>query len=124
MAEVPNAVMKLAQSIEALRSTVEKLVEEWQPDPPPINTSMSAIGRAFIENANPTSEQVAEVFESVEAILRDGTDPEKDAVATGFLEAVVSAIDRNPASGWILNQAGPAAKAYIDDWNRFCGHTI
>jgi len=120
--EVPKAVTALAQGIAALHETIEELVEEWQPDPPPINTSMSAIGRSFVEKANPTSEQAAQVFERIEVLLREGTEYEKDAIATGFLEAVVSAIDRNPTSRWILDQAGPAAKAYIDEWNRFCGH--
>ena len=123
MTGVPKAVTDLAQGVEALHKTIQELVEEWQPDPPPVNTSMSTIGRAFVEDVNPTSEQVTGVFEQVEVILCDGTESEKDAVATGFLEAVLSAVDRNPSFRWMLDQAGPAARAYIEEWNRFCGTT-
>lgn len=114
---------ELAAEITALRRAIEELVEEWQPDPPPINTSMSALGRAFVEDSKVTPNQAARLFERVEIVLRNGTESEKDAIATGFLEAVVSAIDRNPRARWMLSKAGPAAKTYIDEWDRFCGNT-
>lgn len=123
MAKIPQSVLDLASGIGALQRTLDALVEEWKPEPPPINTSMSAIGRALIERANPSSEELSRVFGQVEAVLQDGTESEKDAVATGFLEAVLSEVDRTPERRWILDHAGPRARAYIEEWNRFCGIT-
>ncbi len=46
---------------------------------------------------------------------------EKDAVATGFLEAVAGVLDDSPDLKWILQHAGPKARHYLAEWDRFCG---
>lgn len=121
MTGAPKAVMDIASLHEAFRGIVDALIDEWEPEGVPINTAMSALGRAFVENASPSPEDATRVFGQVDAILQHGTSAEKDAVTTGFLEALVSAIDRKPEQRWLLDAAGPEARAYVDEWNRFCG---
>ena len=121
MVEMPNAVRELVQGSQVLERALRALSEEFAPDPLPINTSMSVVGRAFVEEAEPTAEQCVDLFHRVEQIFEAGTESEKDAVATGFLEAVVTAVERTPEAGWILDHAGPAARRYIEEWNRWSG---
>lgn len=116
---VPNVVREFARGIPELQRVVERSAEEWLPDTVPATVLLAELGRTFVDNATPRL--ATWVFERVENVLRDGTSPQKDAIATGFLEGVVSAVDRDAAAGWVLAKAGPAAKAYIEAWNRFCG---
>ncbi|MFK8000662.1 MAG: hypothetical protein AB8H86_13765 [Polyangiales bacterium] len=107
------------RGIPELQRVVERRAEEWLPETVPATVLLGELGCTFVVDATP--QLAACIFERVENVLRDGTSSEKDAIATGFLEGVVSAVDRDPAAGWVVAAAGPAAKAYIDEWNRFCG---
>lgn len=125
MQGVPKTVADLARGVESLERVVEELVSEWAPDSPPINASMSEIGSALVEDSDATIEQIKRIFEEVEVILSSGTESEKDAVATGFLEAVVSTFERKGGlTRNVFAHAGPAARAYIDEWNRFHGVNV
>lgn len=115
----PKVVRELVRGITRLERIVERSVEEWAPEPIPTTVVLGDVARAFVEDATPALTTL--IFERVEAVLHDGTSSEKDAIGTGFLEGVVSAVDRDPAARWVLGEAGPAATAYIDAWNRFCG---
>ncbi len=57
------------------------------------------------------------LFAAVEDALRYGDDQLKDAVATGFLEALVVQVERNGQDSnavWAL--AGPLAQGYLRAW--------
>ncbi|MGF1469623.1 MAG: hypothetical protein ACFCGT_26165 [Sandaracinaceae bacterium] len=112
--------MELAGEIDALRAALADVAREWEPEEPPLTLSMSKIGRAVAEERVPSGE-VARVFAEVERVLREGSARERDAVATGFLEAVVAVVDESPRAEWLLAHAGPLARAYIDQWNEFWG---
>lgn len=115
----PKVIRELVWGISWLERIVEARLAECSPEPLLTTVVLGELGGAFVADATP---RVATfIFERVENVLRDGTSSERDAIATGFLEGVVSAVDRDPAAGWVLTKAGPAAKAYIDAWNRFCG---
>lgn len=114
-----HVVRELVRGITRLERIVERNVEEWAPEPIPTTVVFGEVARAFVEDATPAL--TALIFERVEAVLRDGTSAEKDAIGTGFVEGVVSVVDRDPTTRWVLGEAGPAATAYIDAWNRFCG---
>lgn len=117
----PTVVQNLVHAIPVLQSILNELIEDWRPEPLPITVCLGDLGRALVEHNDIPPEQVSQVFERVEATLRDGTESEKDAIATGFLEAVVTATDKEPPSRWVLAHAGPEARAYILAWNKFCG---
>lgn len=120
---LPPLADGLARGFPAFASAVALLEEEWAPDEPPITVSMSELGRALAEGAGEhfSADEVAEIFLRVERIMALGTEAEKDAVATGFLEAVAAAIDRASERRWILDYAGAAARDYLEAWDRFCG---
>jgi hypothetical protein len=83
--------------------------------------SLSAIGRHVAEHADAFAEpDLRTVFERVERMLVVGTEIEKDAAATGFLEAVASVVDEVPERRWLLSLAGAASNEYLRSWDAFC----
>jgi len=105
-----------------LQDEVSALIEEWSPDAPPINISMSAFGKATVRDAERLGrEQVRKILDLVEHALSYGTEEEKDAVATGFLEAAASAAGSSRDARWIFALLGPKARAYLAAWDGFCG---
>jgi hypothetical protein len=121
MKQMPNAVLDLVEGIERLCEVNRQLELEWAPDAVPITVCMSALGRSLAAGSRPTADELRRVFERVEILLARGDDSERDAVATGFLEALVSAVERDASLRWVLDQTGPAARGYIAAWNGFCG---
>lgn len=123
--KLPALAAGLVAEFPALGSAVGFLEMEWAPEEPTITTSMGELGRALAEGAGEafSTQEVAEVFQRVEQVLTGGSDLEKDAVATGFLEAIATTIDREPERRWILDHAGPGARRYLRDWDRFCGRS-
>lgn len=120
---LPKLVNALATGFRGFGSAIELLEAEWGSEEAPITVSMSELGRAVVREAGDdfSEDDIAEIFRRVERILRRGADEEKDAVATGFLEAIAAAIDRSPERRWILDYAGPEASEYLAAWDRFCG---
>jgi len=121
--QFPRLATDLAAGLPAFNEVFELLEEEWTPEIPPVTISMSELGRVFVEKAGEafSLQDVANIFLRVERILKHGTESEKDAVTTGFLEAVAAAIDRYPQRRWVLRQAGPGAREYLSAWDQFCG---
>lgn len=122
MSEIPTRVIELVDGVEQLQYVLDEIRAEWEPDPAPLTTAMSDVGRAFAEAAPALStSDAATVLDRVETLLREGTDKEKDAVATGFLEAVATALDSAPQSKWVLHYAGEESRRYLLAWENFCG---
>ncbi len=119
----PRLATDLAAGLPAFSEAFELLEAEWAPKVPPATVSMSELGRVLVEKADEdfSLQDIAEIFMRVERILEFGAEAEKDAVATGFLEAVAAAIDRSPQRRWVLNQAGSGAREYLSAWDQFCG---
>ena len=120
---LPRLVADLAAGFSAFGGAARLLEAEWAPEEPPLTVAMSEFGRSLVEEAGDklSIQDIVEIFQWVERILVDGTETEKDAVATGFLEAVAAAIDRRPEHRWILNHIGLAARKYLMAWDEFCG---
>ena len=56
-----------------------------------------------------------------EDIFSHGTEHDPEVAATGFLEALVSAIDHAPEREWTLALAGPRSRDPILAWDLFYG---
>ena len=123
MTEVlPKTIVALAGGRPSLEDAVESLVAEWSPDPVPITVAMSELGRAMIESAEQLGHaEIRRILANVEQLLETGGEAEKDAAATGFLEAVAAAVDTDPSKRWVLAMAGQRARAYLKAWDEFCG---
>jgi len=97
MALAPHCALELVSGIDALRFVLDEIDAEWRSDPTPLTTSMGDVGQAFAEREGALNDtDVRTVFQRIEDILHKGSDEEKDAVATGFLEAVDAVIDVSP----------------------------
>lgn len=122
MSKIAQSVRDVVANIDGFDETFRELEAEWAPDAPPIVVSMSAVGRYLAEHAERfESSNIQRIFQRVETKLVQGTELEKDAVATGFLEAIASVIDREPARKSVLSHAGDAARSYLQEWNKFWG---
>lgn len=122
MGNIPQQAASLVDGYSSFDSTLAALVDEWKPDPVPLTTAMGDLGRALAEQADRLgSEHVRSILERLEGILADGTEEEKNAAATGFLEAMASVIDERPELRWMLDEVGHESKRYLDAWNDFCG---
>ncbi|RLK58390.1 DUF7674 family protein [Actinokineospora cianjurensis] len=60
-------------------------------------------------------------FRLVEDAVRDGNEEEKNAAATGFLEAILHAWDEGFDLESIWPYVGPESREYCVAWNRFTG---
>lgn len=122
MSVVPRCVVDLISGVDALNPALEEVDAFWRPDSAPLTVAMGAVGRAFAEIATELEPStVALVFERLEVILVHGEEAEKNAAATGFLEAVANVFDRVPDRKEILQFAGKEAIAYLRAWDGFCG---
>lgn len=118
-------VIDLVAGFSAFAETFELLGAEWGPEAPPVTVTMSELGRALVEHAGRSLSpgDIAEIFRRIEHIFECGTEAEKDAAATGFLEAIAGSIDRSPERRWVLDHAGQGAREYLAAWDRFCGRS-
>lgn len=123
MPKLPHRVADFVSGFPAFDETLADLEAEWAPETPPITTSMGEIGRAFVEGAGTrfSPEDAAVLLGRLEQILEEGTEEERDAAATGFLEAAAATLDRLPTNRWVLDHAGPESLRYLAAWDRFCG---
>ncbi|WP_329597310.1 hypothetical protein OIE43_12940 [Streptomyces pseudovenezuelae] len=115
-------------------------IESWRgPDAqdasdelPPLTVRLGTLGRVYAEaGAGPLSEPLAEpgfseaqtrqLFRLLEDVLANGRDEDRNAVATGFFEALLSAWDRGFDLRPVWQALGPASRTYCRAWNGFTG---
>lgn len=114
-APVDGYVWWVAGDVDVLRAALDKDAAWWSPDAVPATLAMAALGRTLVQGcAALPREQVVAVLARVERVMRDGTEAEKDAAATGLLEAMVSAIDRAPEHAWLFEVLGAESKKYVE----------
>lgn len=122
MMSIPQLVLDLVSDVAALRPVLVAIEAESAPDLAPVTMALGDVGSELVKRIAEVGESdAAQVFRRVEAVLSEGTEEEKNAVATGFLEGVVSAIDQLPERSWILGLAGPQSRDYVLAWDRFNG---
>ncbi|ONI91230.1 hypothetical protein ALI22I_09140 [Saccharothrix sp. ALI-22-I] len=87
-----------------------------------VTIRLARLGRSFTERvAELTERQRAELLGLLDRVLA-GDDPVgRDAVATGFLEAVLSAWDGGFDLRPVWPHVGPHAREYCLAWNDFTG---
>ena len=105
-------------SLEEARAVLEA---EWRPDEPPPTILSSGLAKALVAVAEMAPESdLSSVFSCVERILSSGNDLAKDVIATGFLEAVVTAADNKNSGGLrLIKLFGPLASSYCNEWKSF-----
>lgn len=94
----------------------------YELDDMPPTVTLSGIGRTFADRIGELTEaERARVLELVEERLVHGDEYEKDAAATGFLEALTSEWDEGFDLEALWPLVGPESRAYCVAWNEFNG---
>ncbi|NEB06080.1 hypothetical protein [Streptomyces sp. SID13726] len=111
-------------------------VESWRgpeaqgapDDVPPLTVRLGALGRAYTGTSAqaPTpaafsEAQTRQLFRLLEDIQVDGSDQDRDAVATGFFEVLLNAWDKGFDLRSVWPAVGPESRAYCLAWNDFTG---
>jgi hypothetical protein len=100
----------------------ESAPDDGPPDDPPLTVRLGGLGQAFADRLDDvTPEQRSRVLNVVEHVLATGSQDEGDAVATGFLEALISAWDRGFDLARIWDDMGTRSQEYCLAWNAFNG---
>jgi hypothetical protein len=96
--------------------------EYWDPGPVPLSVGLGALGNALVKaERDIPDEALARVAACVEEALGSRGDV-RDAMATGFLEAIAHRADQAPASvERIVRSLGPRAVEYVRAWDDFSG---
>jgi hypothetical protein len=119
---IPQLLVDLVSGVEALQPVLVSIEAASAPDLAPLTLSLGELGSELVQRIAEVGESdAAQVFQRAEDVLCHGSEQEKNAVATGFLEGVVSEIDRLPERLWILGFAGPESRRYVTAWDRFNG---
>lgn len=127
----PHWFDELLSASEVLASADRAEVASWRgesgpaaadEDLPPLTLRLAATARAFTTRAADLPlEGRQRVLAVVERVLKAGPDKDRDAVATGFLEALLAAWDKGFDLRAIWSDLGPASRDYCLAWNAFSG---
>ena len=122
---LPRVTARLSDGFSVFEAALQRLVMEWAPEPVPTTIAMEKLAWILVRSHDTDlgTEETAEIFRRIEQVLEDGDDAEKDAVSTGFLEALIAALDAHPERRSILRHAGPGAWEYLEAWNQFSGRS-
>jgi hypothetical protein len=91
-------------------------------DVPPLTIRLGYLAQAFAaHSAELTEQQRVQMLAVLERVLATGSDPERDAVATGFFEALLAEWDKGFDLRQVWPLLGPESRAYCLSWNAFLG---
>jgi hypothetical protein len=137
MMSTPPWWQDLIGGIEVLEAGDQYQVEDWRDDSHthddsedahededdlPLTIRLAHLGRAFAENVDRlTGSQRRQVLGVLEHVLVDGSEYDKNAVATGFFEALLGRWDNGFDLRSVWADVGPESRAYCLAWNRFTG---
>ncbi|MET8704704.1 hypothetical protein ABZW10_38485 [Kitasatospora sp. NPDC004723] len=68
-----------------------------------------------------TQDQRQRVLSILEGVLREGSEVDAAAVATGFLDALLNAWDKGFDLGLLWDDLGPESQSYCLAWNQVWG---
>lgn len=120
-----EAISRFAGLCESLAEAVARERAEWEPESPPLTVAMSTLGRVVASGTQGRSDtDLKPVFDLVESLLTDGEESVKDAVATGFLESLLSESSAGRLDfRRIAALLGQRAVHYCREWDKFTGCT-
>ena len=121
--DVSGATRRISIVSDYFADTYKSLKAEWSPDVPPVTLVFASLGRAFCENANSVSHaELLDIMSAIEELITMGDTTVKNAVTTGFLEAILSESSSGRFNVNSVSQCfGPATMAYCKAWDEFTG---
>jgi hypothetical protein len=113
----------LAALSEPTRKAFQTLEMEWKPDSPPNTIAMGTVARALAAGVKTTSrDQIRAVLEFAEQLLTNADQTTRDAVATGFLESLLSEASAGRFDfSSIDSLLGNESRKYCNAWDTFSG---
>lgn len=117
------AIQQLLATATHIRSQHELLINEWQPDAPPLTIVFSSAGRALCSQiSNLLDPEIATLWQAVERLIVHGDSAVKNAVTTGLLELVLGEASAGRFDMKLITKyLGPETKAYCKAWDEFTG---
>jgi hypothetical protein len=121
MTEFDRFAEELLRVAPELESGLRERWEDARPDPETPILWMSAAGGALARAMDSLGEETLRaVFDLAERYLAGGSQSIRNGVATGFLEALASAVSAGFLEGpRLAAYLGPASRAYLDAWDQF-----
>jgi hypothetical protein len=121
MDAVEDAVTAIARLHPVLEAADQAERASWGAEAPPSTVHLATLARALVEALPGVEESaVRAVLREVEAGLTMGDAELRDAMATGFLEAVAARFDMAPAARErIVAYLGPESLRYLRAWDEF-----
>jgi hypothetical protein len=87
----PDPLHRLSGVSAKVAAVVADAVAYWAPEAPPATVVLGSIGQLLVERCDEFDDaELSAILGVVEDVLTSGTTGEKDAVATGLLEAALS----------------------------------
>lgn len=122
---LPEAIRLIADANPLLEAVLVDLGSEWAPDLVPGTVAMGDMGRIFALACDRMARSEIEcVCAAVERVISEGTQDAKEAIATGFLEAMLHKGSSISGFDAIVSRLGPASREYCRAWDEFTGvHT-
>jgi hypothetical protein len=113
----------LADITKPTREAFQALEVEWRPELPPLILAAGMIGRSLAKNVDYIpGEELQTVFNLAEKFLVESDDETGTAVATGFLESLLS---QSSARRVDFRKLGPLlgdeSRKYCRAWDQFTG---
>jgi hypothetical protein len=117
------AIRRLIDVSGCFAETYENLCAEWLPDQPPNTIVFSSFGQAFCRSVSSRPKnELSEICLAIEELLVEGNETVKNAVATGFLESILSESSSGRFSvPSVSGLFGPETIAHCKAWDEFTG---
>jgi hypothetical protein len=116
------AIRRVVGSAICLREAYGTLTSEWLPDSPPPTLVFASLGESLIRNlASVPEDEVIALCATVEDLMTYGNETLKNALSTGFLEAILAAASGGMSIGPLARHFGPSTMAYCKAWDVFTG---
>jgi hypothetical protein len=118
-----ESYLKLAEVDPQFEILYRSMVEEWDPEIPPPTILFGTYGQVFSQKIyNGSKPELTRILNLIEDLLQYGDEQVKDAVATGFWDAVLSESSNRKLDFRILvPYIGIRSKNYCLAWDAFCG---
>jgi hypothetical protein len=118
--DLPTAVAQLRQVSAVVVRALDELEREWAPDPVLSTVLFGEAAHAL--SVDLVHQELLGTLNVIEDVLRNGLPEVRDAVATGFLEALLAEssagrLDLRP----FIPSLGPEAIAFCRAWDQFTG---
>lgn len=118
--ELREAMLHLAAIHPILTRAADEFESDYGSDIP--TAALGHLGTAFVDEFEDiAATDRGKLFASVELLLTCGNDETETAVATGFIEAVVSRAESNDRYEPVAALFGLAAQDFVSAWNESLG---